>query len=1227
MLQQREPIYSPILQEIQLYTHNFSNFSDIPAFILQKIGDFLKTLNLSQLEIEHNTAFSHALIDKFHHHPQELIKQFMLLEFFKHPLQPQLPNFKPLIHHICDKPNPLPLLRLLFAHISPEHYKIAFHPPPYINEGLSKETFVFLLEKHEQYHSTISPVFWALQKDDIQILERVLTAKPDWINKQNQSGLTPLMYVISEKKIESLRSLLKFNPNIRLKNYKQETIAHLICQNGDMEWIYTLIHGQEFQCLELSRMLKNAELKDNEQQIPLSYAIYHSSMLPWVKDLLEQTPALQLPFFQSYFKAIRLNRTDILEILHQELQVNLTIEYWAELCLLALEMHHEHQFDWLVAHHQISRDTLQVARTIKHIEKMEWDLVNQTFNDNTIDWQGIPPIFCFWITSKLIKTSQSDRLAELNLFERTSNFHTYTCLKTGIKTNFIDVSLSQPDYHLSPKLIQNFLAYLESNQSSYPRWLAHFHDDVPKLLQYWSVPKNTTVYGSPLIHFIALEDERNHSQKLNDFINAEVLINRHDQQHQHLFYKLLHQSKHGFERIKQLKKSFPKFTLENLDSQGSNLLHLAINLKHIACIQWCLAQNLKPLSYRTIDSISALEIAFEFESPEIYNLLKKHIKKNDLLPFFEDLVRKNHTSLLEHLLQEAQNLNWKFSAAELQQLKALHHSVIDDYLEAIAPKPINQIQTTASVMKPKSNTIKIDHDALLGLIANNNTHVFEKLIQPEYNSVLSELFLHQFMYYLQQVFESPITTLNKIFIRIPAAQQKIKELNPWHQLFSLGLEEGKEILVQNLLGREVIRAELRTQTLKYYQQGLSSHPRLWFKVLSDHFPLTMDEEQILLLLAIEHENPQMMRILLEMQNFQNQLVNASDETSLKLAARIQLPHWADLLTTDNHIQKHMVAKADLFFIELFRHQNYLLLETMLTNPNFRHNLIAKKETVLTQVIQDNNIDLLHCIWKNHADLVEILRPYYPALTIIIPPLVKMAFDLELPSQQILFLVGSTIHFILENIPFSYLNDIDLIAPQAPTSYKFKQSRVLPQLFFTNLEIDFQAYIKVEYFVSQRERLHFIAQDFVDRDFTVNSIYVDRHGRVYDPSGMGLQDLKNRIIRTIAPAQESFAKDPVRILRAFRLIAKGFIFSPDVENAIHSWIPQHESPKVGHVYAVTTQMLSSPNATDYLNMLIRFNLITKLLKYFGPISLDQIHYFVSTQAQLSKIRTTSSPTPK
>lgn len=77
----------------------------------------------------------------------------------------------------------------------------------------------------------------------------------------------------------------------------------------------------------------------------------------------------------------------------------------------------------------------------------------------------------------------------------------------------------------------------------------------------------------------------------------------------------------------------------------------------------------------------------------------------------------------------------------------------------------------------------------------------------------------------------------------------------------------------------------------------------------------------------------------------------------------------------------------------------------------------------------------------------------------------------------------------------------------------------------------------------------IQEDSQRRDFTINALYFDNKNKIYDFYG-GIQDLKEKQLKTIKPAELSFQEDPLRMLRALRFQAVyHFNLSPEIQEAI------------------------------------------------------------------------------
>ncbi|KAG0127542.1 tRNA nucleotidyltransferase [Tuber indicum] len=72
-----------------------------------------------------------------------------------------------------------------------------------------------------------------------------------------------------------------------------------------------------------------------------------------------------------------------------------------------------------------------------------------------------------------------------------------------------------------------------------------------------------------------------------------------------------------------------------------------------------------------------------------------------------------------------------------------------------------------------------------------------------------------------------------------------------------------------------------------------------------------------------------------------------------------------------------------------------------------------------------------------------------------------------------------------------------------------------------------------------------------RDCTINALFYNLHTElVEDFTGLGIQDLAGRLIRTPLPPKETFTDDPLRTLRLIRFSSRlGFTIVPEAEAAM------------------------------------------------------------------------------
>lgn len=126
-----------------------------------------------------------------------------------------------------------------------------------------------------------------------------------------------------------------------------------------------------------------------------------------------------------------------------------------------------------------------------------------------------------------------------------------------------------------------------------------------------------------------------------------------------------------------------------------------------------------------------------------------------------------------------------------------------------------------------------------------------------------------------------------------------------------------------------------------------------------------------------------------------------------------------------------------------------------------------------------------------------------------------------------------------------------------------------------------------------------AEDAARRDFTVNALYADDKGNVYDPLGQGVSDLDMRRLRFVGDARARIAEDYLRILRYFRFAAQfGWELNDEHEleecRAAASHISKLSRERITHEIL---RILSVENPVSALSLMKRLDILPDLLKTY------------------------------
>ena len=131
------------------------------------------------------------------------------------------------------------------------------------------------------------------------------------------------------------------------------------------------------------------------------------------------------------------------------------------------------------------------------------------------------------------------------------------------------------------------------------------------------------------------------------------------------------------------------------------------------------------------------------------------------------------------------------------------------------------------------------------------------------------------------------------------------------------------------------------------------------------------------------------------------------------------------------------------------------------------------------------------------------------------------------------------------------------------------------------------------------------QDALRRDFTINGLFYDPvAGRVIDYV-QGERDIQGKLIRTIGNAEERFAEDKLRMLRAVRFACTlGFEIVPDTWEAIRHLAPGIRQVSWERIRDELTKILTGPDPAGGLDLLHRSGLLTEILPEVEVGSVDK-----------------------
>lgn len=183
------------------------------------------------------------------------------------------------------------------------------------------------------------------------------------------------------------------------------------------------------------------------------------------------------------------------------------------------------------------------------------------------------------------------------------------------------------------------------------------------------------------------------------------------------------------------------------------------------------------------------------------------------------------------------------------------------------------------------------------------------------------------------------------------------------------------------------------------------------------------------------------------------------------------------------------------------------------------------------------------------------------------------------------------------------NDIDIITNAKPDElnkiFNKKCSNnygciILP---YNGYEFEITTFRKEYYKDNDRrpykiEYIYDLKEDLMRRDFTINSICIDKHEDYIDLLS-GINDINNKVIRVIGDSDKKIYDDPLRILRAIRFAS---IYDFDLDNNLISLITKYKD---------RLEYISFDRIKDELNIIFRHNRANNAFKLIDGLKLGKV----------------------
>ena len=132
----------------------------------------------------------------------------------------------------------------------------------------------------------------------------------------------------------------------------------------------------------------------------------------------------------------------------------------------------------------------------------------------------------------------------------------------------------------------------------------------------------------------------------------------------------------------------------------------------------------------------------------------------------------------------------------------------------------------------------------------------------------------------------------------------------------------------------------------------------------------------------------------------------------------------------------------------------------------------------------------------------------------------------------------------------------------------------------------------------------LEEDLGRRDFTINAMAARLPGYEFTDPYRGFDALREKVLRTPGPPEQSFRDDPLRILRAARFAAKlGFTIAPEVRVAMTEQAGRLEIVSAERITSELTKLMLTPDPALGIDVLVQTGAADEVLPEVSRLRME------------------------